>query len=47
VSEAVRAKAADQSPEQIKDLIKAELHARGVRIPQEEVLNVMVKVITG
>jgi hypothetical protein len=39
VSEAVRAKAADQSPEQIKDLIKAELHARGVRIPQEEVLD--------
>jgi hypothetical protein len=47
VGRAVRAKAAGQSQEQIKDLFKAELRARGLRIPREEVLNVMVKVITG
>jgi hypothetical protein len=47
VGEAVRARAAGLSPEQIKDLFKAEFRARGLDMPREEVLNVMVKVITG
>lgn len=46
VVDTVRAKAAGQSPEQIKDLCKAELLAGGLDIPRDEVLDVMVKVIT-
>jgi hypothetical protein len=45
--DAVRARAAGKSREQIKDLYQAELRARGLDIPPEDILDAHVSLITG
>jgi len=44
---AVRAKAAGKSWEEIRDLYESELRARGLEIPPEEILDAHVDAITG
>jgi hypothetical protein len=45
--QAVRARAAGRSLDEIKELYKAELHGRGLKMPPEAVLDADVAAITG
>ena len=45
--DAAKAKAADKNREQIRDLYKAELRARGLETPPDEILDAEVDAITG
>jgi hypothetical protein len=44
---AAKAKTADKNREQIRDLYKAELRARGLETPPDEILDAEVDAITG
>jgi len=46
-AEAVRARAAGKSREELKDLYIAELRSRGLNIPREEILDANIDAITG
>lgn len=46
-AEAVRARAAGKSREELKDLYTAELRSRGLKIPPEEILDANIDAITG
>ena len=46
-AEAVRARAAGKSREELKDLYIAELRSRGLNIPREQILDANIDAITG